>query len=541
MRALRGVLANPALARVEAAWAGASLGNWAFAIVLALYAYRHGGVGAVALALVARMLPAALAAPYAAALADGHSRRSILLWSSWVRVAALLGAASAVGLGATLGVVLVFAAVFAIAHTAHRPAQAALMPQLARTPAELAAANVVLSVISNAGFLLGSLLAGVLVSLTGTDVGFVACAAAHVAVALIIRPLLIDVRPSPLDERVSGIASLAEGIRAVRAHTEMRLLVSVFAVKALVEGVFDVLVIVSAIELLSMGESGAGWLNAAWGIGGVLGGAASLTLLARGGLAKGLTAGLAMAGFAFGAVAAWPAVGAAIPALVVMGAGFSLVEAAQLTLIQRLAPDDVMARVFGVEETIDVVAVALGSVVAAGLVAVLDVRGAILAGAVVLPAVALAIAGRVATWEAGTQVPERTFALVRNLSLFAPLPIAALENIALRLSERSYRDGETIIVQGEAGDAFFVIDAGAVQVEVDKAPRRQMGAGEFFGEIALLRDVARTGTVRALGSVTALVIERDQFLAAVGAHARSAAAAETVATTRLTADATSHE
>lgn len=537
MKSLRAMLANRDLARVEGVWAAASLGNWAFSILLALYAYREAGTEGVAVALVIRMLPAGLAAPYAAVLADRHSRRSILFWSSLLRAAALAAAAVAAGLRAPLGVVLIFATAYTIANTAHRPAQAALLPQLARTPVELAAANVGWSAIDYAGFLLGSLLAGSLVALTGLDVGFAACAAAFAAAALLVHALPADVRPPPLGEPPGGIAEIAEGIRAVRRHPEMRLLVSIYGVNSLVQGIFDVLIVVMAIELLGMGESGVGWLNAAWGVGGVLGGVAALALLGSGRLAKGLVVGLALAGLGFGAVGAWPEAGPALGSLVAMGVGFSLVEATLLTLTQRLASDDVLGRVFGVEEAIQAVVLGLGSVVAAALVAVLDVRGAILAAGAVLPLLALVITRHAGRWEAGARVPERLFAMVRGLPLFAPLPMATVENVTLRLDERRYGDGETIVVQGEAGDTFFVIDEGHVQVEVDQVPRRQLGPGEFFGEIALLRDVPRTATVTAVGPVSTLAIDREQFLTGVGGHARSAHAAETVVDDRLAADA----
>jgi CRP-like cAMP-binding protein len=95
-------------------------------------------------------------------------------------------------------------------------------------------------------------------------------------------------------------------------------------------------------------------------------------------------------------------------------------------------------------------------------------------------------------------------------------------------------DLEEIVIQGQFGDAFFVIDEGHVQVEVDAVACQRMAPGEFFGEIALLRDAPRTATVRALGPVRVLTMERDQFLASVGAHPRSAAAAQAVADDRLT-------
>jgi len=537
MTLLRTMAANRDLARIEVAWAASSLGNWAFSILLALYAYRQGGTGAIAVALVVRMLPAGLAAPYAAMLADRHARRSILLWSAVLRAAALLATAATAAAGAPLGAVLVFATVFTIANTAHRPAQAALMPQVARTPAELAAANVCWSAIDYAGFLFGGVLAGVLAGLIGLDLSFAVCATAFALSALAVHGLDADARPEPLDAQADGVAELSAGVRTVLAHPEIRLLVGLYAVNALIQGVIDVLIVVAAIELLGLGESGAGWLNAAWGVGGVIGGATALALLGRGRLAMGLAAGLALAGVAPIVIGAWPEPAAAFAALAVMGIGFALVEAGLLTLTQRLAADDVLARVFGVEETIEVVALGVGSVVAAVLVGLLDVQGALIAAGVVLPVVAVLIVRRARGWVAGTQVPERDFGLVRGLPLFAPLPIATLENLALRLTERSYDAGERIVTQGESGDSFFVIADGEVEVDVNGVPARRQRGGEFFGEIALLRDVPRTATVTATTAVTTLMIARDHFLAGVGGHPRTTSAAEAVVADRLAADA----
>ena len=273
MDLLRTTLANRDLTRIELAWASASLGNWAFSILLALYAYRQGGTGAVALALMVRMLPSGLAAPYMSMLVDRHSRRSVLVWTSVIRTVSLAAAAAAAAAGTPLGVVLLFAAVFTIVNTAHRPAQAALMPQLARTPAELAAANVCWTAIEYTGFLLGSVLAGVLVGLIELDLAFAACAAAFALTTVVVSGLPADRRPPPLEEEETGaLAELAEGLHTVREHPEIRLLVGLFTVDAVIQGVFDVLVVIAAIELLGLGESGAGWLNAAWGVGGVLGG-----------------------------------------------------------------------------------------------------------------------------------------------------------------------------------------------------------------------------------------------------------------------------
>jgi hypothetical protein len=527
------VARNRDLALVGVAWAAASLGNWAFSILLAIYAYREGGTDAVALAVVVRMLPSAVAAPYAAMLADRHSRREILLWSALGRAAMLAVAAAAAAAGAPLGIVLLAAAAFTMVNTAHRPAQAAIMPQLARTPAELAAANVGWSAIDYAGFLLGGAAAGTLTAVAGLDTAFMACAAAFAVVAAAVVPLPRDARPQPLADTTTRVAEVAEGARAVLADVQIRLLVGIYTVNAVVQGMIDVLLVVAAIELFALGESGVGWLNAAWGVGGLLGGGASLALLTRGRLASGLASGLALAGLAFAATGTLAEAPAAFPLLAAMGVGFALVQAALLTLTQRLAADDVLARVFGVEETLEVLALGLGSVLAAGLVAVFDVRVAIIVAGAVLPVTALVAAARLSKTEAAAPVPERAFRLVRAIPMFQSLPVATIENLALRAEEHTYAPGQAIVVQGEIGDAFHVIADGEVEVVADGARLCRRGGGDFFGEIALLRDAPRMATVSATQPVTTLMIEREHFLGAISGHARSTGTADAIVRDRL--------
>ena len=70
-------------------------------------------------------------------------------------------------------------------------------------------------------------------------------------------------------------------------------------------------------------------------------------------------------------------------------------------------------------------------------------------------------------------------------------------------------------------------------MEIDGAPVRRHGPGGFFGEIALLRNVPRTATVRAVSELRLLALERDEFLAAVTGHAPSVEAAGAVVAARL--------
>jgi CRP-like cAMP-binding protein len=108
-----------------------------------------------------------------------------------------------------------------------------------------------------------------------------------------------------------------------------------------------------------------------------------------------------------------------------------------------------------------------------------------------------------------------------------------VEDLAARLISRRFADGEQVVVAGEAGDSFHIISAGAATVDVPEGARRAMAAGESFGEIALLRDVPRTATVRADGPMETLTLDRDTFLGAICGDRVSMQAAEGVIRRRL--------
>jgi hypothetical protein len=529
--ALRSVLANRDLARLLGAFAASALGSWALMIALSLYAYKEDGVRAVGIAVLVRMAPSVFVASYGAMLADRHSRRRMLVAGGAARAALAAGLAVVVAAGGPFAVVLGLAALTNIAGIAHKPAQAALMPKLSRSPVELAAANVCWSTIDSIGFLAGSLLVAVLVAVSGLELTFAVIAGAFAGVALLAQLLPRDQPPPPLEERVS--AELGRGFRTVWLIPELRVLVGVFTVDVFVQSMMDVLIVIAALELLHIGQSGAGWLNACWGAGGIAGAGVATALLSRGRLAWGLFAGCVLAGIPFALIGVIAATGASIALMLVLGVGFALCEVASLTLTQRLAAGDVLGRVYGVEETLSVAATALGGVVGALLVAPLGVRWAIVATGIVLPVLALGLRARLSDFEAGAEVPEEAFGLLRGISLFSSLPVAMIENLALRAQMGRFGAGADIIAQGAEAEGFYVLSEGRVQVFVDGELRREEGPGEYFGEIALLRGGQRTATVRAVDPVKVLALARDDFLEGVGGHVRSTREVETVMAERL--------
>lgn len=532
MRLLRTACANSRIARLEAVWASATLVRWALAILVALYAYRIGGVGSVGAVAAARMVPAALVAPRLAVIADQRSRRAVLIVSLVLRLGFAGALWATVAAGGSLLLLLVLAALYGMADSLQRPTLAALLGVHARNPTELAAANTLWSIIDNAAFLVGSLLVGVLVSLAGLSVAFAACTL-PLAVATLIAFGLPRDTPPPAFEEFRARDELLAGVRAIAHDRQLRLLVGVLGADWFVQALLDVLLVVIALGVLDIGEQGVGWLSAAWGAGGVLGGAAAAMLLARRRLALGAIAGLLLAGLPLVVLAVSPGQWTATVVMVLVGIGFGIIEVALLIFTQRLTHVDLLARVYGAQETVTIMAMAIGSVAASVLVLALGQRGALAATGLLLPLLAVVLASRIRLLDTGPRASDEDFELLRGLPPFATLSVATIENLAIRSHRRVVLAGEDAVTQGELATSFYVIAEGDVDVFEDGDYRRHQGAGDFFGEIALMRDTVRTATVRATTDLDLLVLDRAEFLAAISAHLRTMRGLSEIAAVRL--------
>jgi hypothetical protein len=520
---------------MELAWAGMSFSIWAFAIALGVYAFDVAGPAAVGIAGLVRLLPGALASPFAGLLGDRHSRRNVLVGSTIATAAVLGAAAAAAALGAPAAVVFALAGGFTIASSPYVPAEGALWPLVARTPQELCAANVAYSVMDNAGFLVGAILTGVLLTATTPQVVFGLAAVAAALTALLLAGVRRDERPAYREEaELPGVVrETALGFRALLANPGLRLVGAALVVLVFFEGTADVLVVVLALDMLNIGEGGVGYLNAAWGIGALAGSAVPALLLHRGKLAAGLLAGSLTAGVAAVLPGAWPVALAAYVGWFGIGIGYTTIEVAARTLLQRLGSDEVLARVLGTLETSRLAAMAIGSIAASALVALFGTRGALLALGAMLPLFALLRWAPLRALEVGAPIAARPYELLRASSIFAPLPVDTLERLSQDLVAVEAAAGDQIITQGERGDRFYLIDAGEVEVFEDGVQRRREGPGEYFGEIALLRDVPRTATVRASSRTRLMALDREQFISAVTGHVRSREAADAIVDSRL--------
>jgi MFS family permease len=531
LRAFQAVLRNPNLRRIELALAGSVAGNWAYGIALAVFAYHAGGATAVGLVSLARMIPSALAAPFVAVLADRFRRERVMVSADLVRVVLLAGAAGAIFAHASSWVVYALAVVVAVSGTAFQPAQSALLPSLAQTPDELTAANVVTSTIEAVGIFIGPALGGLLLATSGVGTVFAAVAGTFLWSALLVgrirAPERVRTRAEP-----HAHAALA-GFATIALENRLRLLVGLYGLQTLVAGALNVLIVVSALNLLHTGNAGVGFLNAASGIGGLAGALAAFALVGRRRLAGNFALGIVLWGLPLALIGLWPSTIVALVLLGVVGVGNTLVDVAALTLLQRAVADEVLGRVFGVLQGLLIGTVGVGSVIAPLLISGLGIRGALIATGAFLPVVAALFWRRLAQLDAEAPVPERELALLRRIPIFAPLPGPTLEHLAARAVPVRVAAGRKLFRQGDPGDRFYVIADGEMAISVDGAAPSIHGPGDYFGEIALLGDVPRTATVSAQTDAELLALERDEFVSAVTGHPESAQAADAVVSERL--------
>jgi MFS family permease len=538
LRALAVDFGNRDLGRLGISRMGISFASWCFAISLGVYGFEYGGAVAVGVVAAVRLMPGALASPLAGLLGDRYPRRDVLVGSGLAITAVLAAAGAAAAFDASIAV-FVLAGVFTVAVSGYVPAEAALMPALARTPQELSAANVAHSAMDNCGFLIAAATTGVLLATTTPMVVFGVAAAIALLTTLWLAGIERDERPSYVADGADAAGLLRQsafGFRTLMEHPGLRLLGATLVVLVLFEGTAEVLVVIMALELLHLSEGSVGFLNASFGIGALVGGAALSLLLDRGRLAAGLAVGSLVLGLATALPAAWPVPVAAYAGWIGAGLGYTVVDVAAKTLLQRLGSDETLSRVVGSLESARLAAMAIGSIGASVLVELLGIRGALVALAVLVPLFVAVFWTRLRAFEVGAPVAEGPFRLLRESSIFAPLPVATLERISHDLVAVGAPAGEDVITQGDPGDRFYLIEAGEVEVFEDGVFRRTEGPGESFGEIALLREVPRTATVRTKSPCRLLALERDQFIGAVTGHQRSHQVAHTVVDSRWTPD-----
>ena len=529
--ALGAVARNENVRRVELAWGAAIAAEWAHFVALGVFAYQEGGTAAVGIAGLVRLLPAAAVAPFAASLGDRFRRERFLLTLTLLGAGALAASAAAAFADDRV-LVFAFASVVGLASTLIRPALQALLPSLARTPEELIASNGATSTVESVGTLVGPVIAGVFVSIADVAAVFALGACALVVGAVLLARVKVETRDdlSPEIDRESLRRMFTDGFRTVVRTGSARLVVGLIVAQTFVRGCLNVLIVVAAFQVFDGGAAQVGYLTAAIGVGGLVGAIGAMTL--RGGqLAVPFGLSLVFWGVPITLMAVRPYFGAAVVLLAIVGAANSVEDVAVFTLLQRLVPNQMLTRVLGLVWGLAMGGVAVGSIAAPVVVRAIGPRPAFVFVGSILPLLAL-LAYRKLIEIDRTSAPAPELELIDRVPLFAPLSIAKKEQVAANLLPVSVSAGEIIIRAGDAGDRFYIVRDG--ELDIDAGGRHTTAhEADYFGEIALLRDVPRTATVKAAVDSNLYALRRADFLSAVTGHSAARAAGEAIAETRL--------
>ncbi|MGZ4355380.1 MAG: MFS transporter [Gaiellaceae bacterium] len=529
--ALGAAIRNENVRRVELAWGASIATEWAHFVALGVFAYQQGGTSAVGIAGLVRLLPAGVVAPFAASLGDRFRRERFLMVMMLVGAIAL-GASAVAAFAENTTLVFVFAALVGLSSTLIRPALQALLPSLVRTPDELIASNGATSTIESIGTLVGPLFAGVLVSIANVGLAFtfggVLLLTGAALMARVRVESSIELTSATGHESVGRLVTA--GFRTVTGTPRARLVVALMVVQSFIRGCLNVLIVVAAFRVLHGGAADVGYLTAAIGVGGLIGAIGAMTL---GGRRLAVPFGLSLVfwGVPLTLIASQPYLAAMLILLAIVGAANSIEDVAGFTLLQRIIPNEMLTRVLGLIWGLAMGAVAIGSIVAPAVVTAIGPRSAFLVVGSILPLLMLITYRRLVEIDRAV-APTAERELVDRVPMFAPLSLATKERVASSLVPIAVAAGELVIRAGDQGDRFYIVGDG--ELDIDAGGRHSTArTADYFGEIALLRDVPRTATVKAVVDSQLYALQRDDFLGAVTGHRAAQAAGDAVADARL--------
>ncbi len=526
------VFKNRNLRLIQVALLTSLVGDLAYTTAVTVWAYGVGGTTVVAVLTAVRLAAAAVTAPLAAVVADRVGRRTTLLVTDAAR--AVLVAAAAGCLVVDPGSpwpVYVLATLAGVLAAPFRTAQRAWMPALARHPRELTASNATSGTLESLAVFVGPALGGLLVLATSVPTVFILNVATFVVSMLLVagvRPARQATTREPVTDHggapgpVSWAHELSAGFATLLRDPDLRSVTGQVCAQTFVGGAAKVFLVVVAVQILGTGAAGVGLLEAVLGIGAIVGGIVAIARAERQRLGRDMATGVLLWSTPLLVIVVWPSTTAVVISLLLVGAANPLVDVNLDTIVQRMAPDATLARVFGALDTCYIATSALGSLAMVPLLDLVDLRWSLVVLAVPTALVALLSLPRMRRLDGRLTMPAG-LPLLQRVPWLAPLAPAVQESMARSLEQVRVPTGSRVVTQGEPADRFYMIESGAVEVTQDGRVLRRQGVGEFFGEIGLLHDIPRTATVTATEETVLQALGRDRFLAGVVGQHRSLA------------------
>jgi CRP-like cAMP-binding protein/predicted MFS family arabinose efflux permease len=496
------------------------MGDWLYSVALLVWVFDETGSAAwVAAASIIRLVPSAIFGAVAGDLASRYDKRLVMIASDIVRAAMMLLVAlvAAVSGHVALGLFLVF--ISTSVGTVYFPAMASLTPSLVGEE-DLSAANAATSTIDTVALVVGPAIGGLLLLVGPVELGFAVNAFTFVVSALCISRIRTRATLYTDEEEPGFITRIAEGLRSIRQSREVSLLLLMETGSTFAYGQVLVLLVLVA-EDLDMGDAGLGFMFAAAGAGGiaVAGLAARLADHPRLGttlLLGSITFGLPFAGLAIVDV---PAL--AYLLLGIVGAANVILVVVTNTMLQRLVRPDIVSRVFGVLDSLDVVGIILGSLLAPLLVEAFGLNTALIVAGLSLPLLTLVVLPYLRALNDASAVRLRELAPIVNrlelMPIFKGAPRPVLEALAGAAREQRFAGGAVVIRQGDAADDLFLVRAGTLDVVDERAARgpkivNKLVEGDYFGEIGLIEQIPRTASVIATSDSSLYRVDGGQFL-----------------------------
>ena len=542
----RDVWANRNVRRLQLAFVGSEITDWAYAMALLVWAYQEGGAALVGTWAGVRALLAAVAGPLGGAIADRMSRRTFMLANDGVRLVLVLLIAAAIHLDLGVWAVLVPGTLLAMVAASFRPAQGGLLPSLVDSPKQLTAANATAEMVDSTAAFIGPAIAGALLGLFGIVPVVLLGALGLLWSLLLVSGVRVDreaeIHGDDADADTDDAQAEGEkaesfwtevtgGFRTIFRDRDMVALSGLLAVNGLLAGVLMVLVVLVAAEMIG-DPNAVGWLNAVLGVATITGGLVMLALAGRVRLGRIMVLGVLGWCIPLVLLGLVPEIVVIVAVFALIGLCDPMVNVGFGVIPARLVPDRVLSRVFAAIESQFIAAAALGAFITPVLISLMGLQGAVVALGVAGIVVALACATRMPHLDSRLVAP-RGLDLLREVPLFTPLTPSMVEQMAHKFEPRSALAGEVIVREGDVSDHFYVIESGEVEVTQEGRVIRTETVGDVFGEIGLLRDVPRTATVTALTDTELLTLSREEFLALMAGERRVRLLTADLATRRL--------
>ncbi len=499
---------RPAMARLVGAFGLVTVGEWATVTSLSIYVFGIGGTLAVGF-VGFRFVPGAISSMLFAPLVERN--RGVLARIALARTLLLGAAAAWVLLGYDTVVVIVIVAIDAAVSAPYRSAQSRILPVLSREPEDLAAATAGISIMKTVGQAGGSLAGGVLAAVVNPGAVMAGGAVAMAAAAFLSAGL------QPARQRVvsNWVAILKDGFAAVPEVIRDRqssAIVLASVSRTLVRGLWTALAVVVALRLFKLGGRGVGELQAAAGVGAVLAIPITAKLIGRRRLSWPCATAFIAAGLAVSSIGVFNLGEYVVLVVVGWGVAMAVADATSLSLLHRLLHSDTLSRVVAVMEALKLASEGIGALLAPALVALFGLRAALILAGLPLPIIVLLGLGQIRRSDLAAAGRSQLVRLLHRVRVLRSLDMPSLEDVAARVVRTEVAAGDDVMRQGEAGDLFYVIDEGEVEVLIGGYPVARLGRAAGFGERALLRDSPRSATIRALSDLVLWALERDDFL-----------------------------